>query len=70
MSNFTDFFKGFIEKYLDNAKRVYGYYSSSGFNKEELAKLTKELYDRVITKVEQDQLEQKIEESKAEQNKK
>lgn len=40
MGKYSDFFKGFIEKYVDDAKRVYGY-SSSGFNKEELGKTSK-----------------------------
>ena len=52
MSNYTDFFKGFVDKYVEDSKRVFAYYtSSSGFNKEELAKVTKELYERVMLKV-------------------
>lgn len=52
---------------MEDAQRVYGYYSSSsGFNKEELAKFVKELYERVLEKVEQDELEEKIELSKIE----
>lgn len=53
---FVDFFKAFIDKYYEDHKKSYGFYSSSsGFNREEFGKEVKELYERVIAKVSEDE---------------
>lgn len=44
LSKYTDFFKGFIDRYYDESRRGYGFYSPAGLNKEELAKATKEIF--------------------------
>jgi len=31
---YVDFFEEFINRYIDEAKRIYGYNSSTGFNEE------------------------------------
>lgn len=45
LARYVDFFEEFINRYLDEAKRIYGYSASTGFSKEELGKNTKKLYD-------------------------
>jgi hypothetical protein len=46
---YTDFFDEFINRYLEEAKRMYGYSGASTvFNKEELGKNVKKLYDEIL----------------------
>ena len=52
LSKYVDFFEEFIHRYLDEAKRIYGYSGSTGFSKEELGKNTKKLYEEVKAKIE------------------
>ena len=50
-SSFVDFFPRLFEKYLNEAQTVYNYYSQP-FNKEELGKEVKELYQKAKAKYE------------------
>ena len=58
LSKYTDFFEGFINTYYEDAKRSYGFYSSSGFNKTELAMSAREEYKKLqITLLEDQKVE-------------
>ena len=54
LAKYVDFFEEFIQRYTDEAKRLYGYSGSTGFNKEELAKNTKRLHQEVKEKIEKE----------------
>jgi hypothetical protein len=56
-SKYTDFFKGFIDRYYEDSRRGYGFYSPAGLNKEELAKSAKEIFGKVEKKL-NDEIEQ------------
>lgn len=47
-SKYVSFFDDFINKYIDDAKRMY---YSSGFNKEDLGKNVRKLYDELKVKI-------------------
>jgi hypothetical protein len=46
---YVDFFEEFINRYLEEAKRMYGYSgASTAFNKEEVGKNVKKLYEDIL----------------------
>lgn len=47
-AKYVSFFDDFITKYIDDAKRMY---YSSGFNKEDLGKNVRKLYDELKLKI-------------------
>lgn len=49
LARYVDFFEEFINRYLEEAKRMYGYSGASTvFNKEELGKNVKKLYEDIL----------------------
>ena len=47
---YVDFFEEFITRYIDEARRIYGYSTSTSFNREELGNSVKQLYQDCLEK--------------------
>jgi hypothetical protein len=45
---YVDFFEEFITRYIDESKRIYGYNTTTSFNREELGKNAKKLYEECL----------------------
>lgn len=49
-ARYVDFFEEFITRYIDEAKRIYGYSTSTSFNREDLGKNVRQLYQDCLGK--------------------
>ncbi len=56
-----DFFEEFINRYLEEAKRMYGYSGATTiFNKEELGKNVKRLYEELVEELKKEEGQMKV----------
>lgn len=54
LAKYVDFFDEFITRYIDESKRIYGYSSTTSFNREELGKNVKRLHQDCLLKARAD----------------